>query len=104
MPDTRTIRYYTTLGLIDRPAAMRGRTALYGHRHLMQLVAIKRLQAEGHALADVQVRLTGASDAALRAIAGDVRAATPGAAATVDGRSRHRPRERTCADSAARPH
>ena len=24
VPDARTIRYYTTLGLIDRPAAMRG--------------------------------------------------------------------------------
>ena len=28
VPDLRTIRYYTTLGLIDRPAEMRGRTAL----------------------------------------------------------------------------
>ena len=45
VPDRRTIRYYTTLGLIDRPARMRGRTALYGRRHLLQLVAIKRLQA-----------------------------------------------------------
>ena len=47
VPDLRTIRYYTTLGLLDRPAAMRGRTALYGPRHLLQLVAIKRLQARG---------------------------------------------------------
>src|SRR5262245_45243958 len=47
VPDRRTIRYYTTLGLIDRPAEMRGRTALYGRRHLLQLVAIKRLQARG---------------------------------------------------------
>ena len=45
VPDRRTIRYYTTLGLIDRPA-LRGRTALYGRRHLLQLVAIKRLQAQ----------------------------------------------------------
>jgi hypothetical protein len=39
VPDTRAIRYYTTLGIFDRPAAMRGRTALYGPRHLFQLVA-----------------------------------------------------------------
>jgi hypothetical protein len=51
VPDGRTIRYYTTLGLIDRPAAMRGRTALYGVRHLLQLTAIKRLQARGLSLA-----------------------------------------------------
>ena len=33
VPDARSIRYYTTLGLIDRPGEMRGRTALYGKRH-----------------------------------------------------------------------
>jgi DNA-binding transcriptional MerR regulator len=65
VPDRRTIRYYTTLGLIDRPAEMRGRTALYGRRHLVQLVAIKRLQARGHSLAEVQQQLLGLSDAAL---------------------------------------
>jgi len=47
VPDMRTIRYYTTRGLLDPPAQMRGRTALYGKRHLLQLVAIKRLQAKG---------------------------------------------------------
>src|SRR5947209_20571637 len=65
VPDARTIRYYTTLGLIDRPVAMRGRTALYGRRHLMQLVAIKRLQARGTSLAEVQERLVGIGNAAL---------------------------------------
>jgi DNA-binding transcriptional MerR regulator len=70
VPDLRTIRYYTTLGLLDRPAAMRGRTALYRTRHLLQLVAIKRLQARGLTLADVQERVVGLSDASLRRIAG----------------------------------
>jgi DNA-binding transcriptional MerR regulator len=69
VPDIRTIRYYTTLGLIDRPAQMRGRTALYGERHLLQLVAIKRLQAKGLSLTEVQSRLTGQTDAALRRLA-----------------------------------
>lgn len=69
LPDVRVIRYYTTLGLVDRPGAMRGRTALYGERHLWQLVAIKRLQAEGHTLASIQHRLAGASDVRLRHIA-----------------------------------
>src|SRR5437588_12315408 len=69
VPDRRTIRYYTTLGLIDRPAAMRGRTALYGVRHVMQLAAVKRLQAEGLSLAEVQARLVGLTDAALRELA-----------------------------------
>src|SRR5436190_12069671 len=69
VPDRRTIRYYTTLGLIDRPAEMRGRTALYGRRHLLQLVAIKRLQARGDSLAQLQKRLLGCTNAQLEAIA-----------------------------------
>src|ERR1051326_3277724 len=69
VPDTRSIRYYTTLGLVDRPAAMRGRTALYGERHLWQLVAIKRLQADGRSLAAVQQELYGATDSTLSRIA-----------------------------------
>jgi hypothetical protein len=71
VPDLRTIRYYTTLGLIDRPAAMRGRTALYGPRHLLQLVAIKRLQARGLSLAQVQEQLLAASDVMLGRLANE---------------------------------
>jgi hypothetical protein len=69
VPDRRAIRWYATIGLIDRPAGMRGRTALYGARHLLQLVAIKRRQAAGRSLAEIQAELTGATDATLREIA-----------------------------------
>jgi DNA-binding transcriptional MerR regulator len=69
VPDPRTIRYYTTLGLIDRPASMRGRTALYGRRHLLQLVAIKRLQARGQTIAELQQRLVGLTEPELAQIA-----------------------------------
>src|SRR3954469_9423184 len=69
IPDLRTARYYTTLGLIDRPVAMRGRTALYGRRHLLQLVAIKRLQAKGQTLAELQQQILGLTDAELAGIA-----------------------------------
>jgi DNA-binding transcriptional MerR regulator len=62
VPDERTIRWYTTIGLVDRPSGMRGRTALYGRRHMLQLVAIKRLQAQGLSLAGIQARLFGATD------------------------------------------
>jgi DNA-binding transcriptional MerR regulator len=70
LPDGRVIRWYTTIGLVDRPAGMRGRTALYGRRHLLQLVAVKRRQAEGLALAEIQAELAGATDATLHRIAG----------------------------------
>lgn len=69
IPSRRTIRYYTTLGILDRPAAMRGRTAFYDRRHLHQLVAIKRLQERGLSLVAVQERLAGLPDQKLRALA-----------------------------------
>jgi MerR HTH family regulatory protein len=69
LPDRRAIRWYTTIGLVDRPAGHRGRTALYGPRHLLQLVAVKRLQANGESLTRIQATLTGATDAVLRRIA-----------------------------------
>lgn len=61
LPDVRTIRYYTTLGLLDRPASFQGRTAYYGRKHLLQLVAIKRLQAKGFTLSQIQSQLMGIS-------------------------------------------
>lgn len=69
VPDQRAIRYYTTLGLVDRPVARRGSTALYGRRHLLQLVAIKKLQSRGLALARVQAELAGATQQQLERIA-----------------------------------
>lgn len=70
VPDERTIRYYTTLGIVDRPVEFRARTAYYGPRHLLQLVAIKRLQARGWSLLEVQKALAGADEVKLMALAG----------------------------------
>src|SRR5438132_6429745 len=70
VPDRRTLRYYTTLGLLDRPAEMRGRTAYYGSKHLWQLLAIKRLQARGQTLVQIQQALLGLNDEDLRRLAG----------------------------------
>src|SRR5207237_7854518 len=66
-PDARTVRYYTTLGLLDRPR-IEGRQARYGERHLLQLLAIKALQAFDLPLAEIQQRLYGRSDAELKAL------------------------------------
>ncbi len=66
VPDGRALRWYATIGLLDRPTGYRGRTALYGPRHLLQAVAVKRRQAEGMTLAQIQAELAGATDATLR--------------------------------------
>ena len=63
-PDARMVRYYGTLGLVDRPVIVE-REARYGRRHLLQLVAVKALQARGLPLADVQARLYGCSNSEL---------------------------------------
>ncbi len=70
VPDDRTIRYYATIGLVDRPAAMRGRTALYGRKHVAQIVAIKRLQTTGKSLAEIQALWPTLDDATLSRMSG----------------------------------
>ncbi|MFF4411686.1 MerR family transcriptional regulator [Streptosporangium sp. NPDC001559] len=69
VPNERLIRWYATIGLLDPPASRRGRVALYGRRHLLQLVAVKRRQAEGLTIAEIQAELAGASDQTLEAVA-----------------------------------
>jgi DNA-binding transcriptional MerR regulator len=64
-PDARTVRYYTTLGLLDRPQ-IENRQARYGERHLLQLLAIKALQSLELPLAQIQQTLYARSDAELR--------------------------------------
>jgi DNA-binding transcriptional MerR regulator len=70
LPDARTIRWYQTLGVVDRPTVFRGRTALYARRHVLQLAAIKKLQAAGIPLSDIQRGLAGRTDAELARAAG----------------------------------
>ncbi|CAM2766972.1 hypothetical protein H7J50_23095 [Mycobacterium intermedium] len=85
LPDRRAVRWYTTTGLVDRPA-MQGRTALYGPRQLLQVIAVKRRQAEGRSLAEIQAELAGATDETLRRVAAvpdEVLAAPSEAAASV---------------------
>jgi DNA-binding transcriptional MerR regulator len=69
VPNERLVRWYVTVGLVDPPLSRRGRTARYGRRHLLQLVAVKRRQAEGRSLAEIQAELAGATDETLAAIA-----------------------------------
>jgi DNA-binding transcriptional MerR regulator len=70
IPDDRTVRYYATIGLLDRPSAMRGRTALYGPKHVAQVVAIKRLQAMGRSLSEIQALWPTLDDCTLARMSG----------------------------------
>ena len=65
----RTIRYYTTIGLLDRPMGWHGVQGLYGRRHLLQLLAIKRLQSEGTSTRRLRAELAGVRDTTLERFA-----------------------------------
>jgi DNA-binding transcriptional MerR regulator len=57
--DARGVRYYQAIGVLDRPVRYDGRRAVYGYRHLLQLLSAKRLQQEGHPLQLIQRALAG---------------------------------------------
>lgn len=59
--DTRTVRFYQTLGLIPKPD-YEGRRALYSTTHLLRLIAAKQLQSEGYSLAQIQGTLPSRPD------------------------------------------
>jgi len=67
-PSVRTVRYYATLGILDRPLGYRAGSARYGRRHLLQYLAVKALQAEHMALPEIQRRLYGLSDSDLERV------------------------------------
>jgi DNA-binding transcriptional MerR regulator len=67
LPDARTIRYYTTLGLLDRPF-IDGRQARYSQRHVLQLLAVKALQSMQFPLARVQEKLYGLTESELKSL------------------------------------
>lgn len=45
-PDARTVRFYITRGLMDKPNRYNGQRAIYGSKHLLQLITIKYFQSE----------------------------------------------------------
>jgi DNA-binding transcriptional MerR regulator len=63
----RTLHYYRSAGLLDAPESGAGRG--YGRRHLLQLKAIRILQAQGLPLSRIQQLLFGRSDKELEQIA-----------------------------------
>lgn len=77
VPDDRTIRYYQTLGLLDRPLRYDGRVARYGYKHVLQVLAIKLLQSQGYSLAQIQAALPTATLPELEALLGPAMGAPP---------------------------
>jgi len=53
----RAIRFYVASGLLDHPDGA-GTAATYHYKHLLQLLAIKTRQREGHTLSKIRKELT----------------------------------------------
>ncbi|TVP68121.1 MAG: MerR family transcriptional regulator [Leptolyngbya sp. LCM1.Bin17] len=63
----RLVRYYTTQGWLDKPLRQ-GREARYTYRHLLQLLVLRRLLAEGYSASSIGSLIGGQGDAALEDI------------------------------------
>ena len=68
--------YYRSVGLLDAPESGAGRG--YGRRHLLQLKAIRILQAQGLPLSRIQQLLFGRSDEELEQIVESLGRIDPG--------------------------
>lgn len=63
----RLVRHYTTQGLLDKPLKQ-GREARYIYRHLLQLLVLRRLLAEGYSVSSMHQLIGGQPNDALEKI------------------------------------
>src|SRR4051794_28350389 len=65
--NARLVRHLTTIGVLSE-ALREGREARYNERHLLQLLAARRLMSEGHGTSTIRQLLADADEAALQAL------------------------------------
>jgi DNA-binding transcriptional MerR regulator len=70
VPDERTIRYYLAEGLIRSPEEKQGTASVFGYMNLLQLVAIKKLQAEHLPIRKIRELVAGKSEQELESLLG----------------------------------
>lgn len=70
VPDERTIRYYLSEGLISPAEEKQGTASVYGYLHLLQLLAVKKLQAEHLPIRKIRELVGGRSERELERLVG----------------------------------
>lgn len=70
VPDERTIRYYMTEGLIQTPESRQGTASVFEYRHLLQLLTVKKLQAEHLPIRKIRELVAGKSEEELEILLG----------------------------------
>jgi len=68
VPTVRTIRHYISKGLVDKPLRYEGPVALYGYRHLLQIVVVKHLQANHFQIKKIREIINNLSDEELEGL------------------------------------
>ncbi len=61
-PDERTIRYYMSAGLVDKPVKRRAGSSVFTYRHLLQVLSIKYLQSDYYPLPKIRGLLSAADE------------------------------------------
>ena len=76
MPTERTIRYYLSHRLLDRPLGRKGTSSTFGYRHLLQVLAIKYLQSQYLPLKKIESVMEGLSNRELEQLLPEGQAGT----------------------------
>lgn len=70
VPDERTIRYYLTEGLLSPAEEKQGTASVFGYAHLLQLLVVKKLQAEHLPIRKIRELVQGRSERELERLLG----------------------------------
>jgi DNA-binding transcriptional MerR regulator len=70
VPDERTIRYYLAEGLIQTPDEKQGTASVFCYLHLLQLLTVKKLQAEHLPIRKIRELVAGKSEQELETLLG----------------------------------
>src|ERR1051325_6258449 len=62
VPDERAIRYYMAEGLIQTPGERQGTASVFGYLNLLQLLTVKKLQAEHLPIRKIRELVAGKSE------------------------------------------
>lgn len=81
LPDERTVRYYLAEGLIPAAEEKQGTASVFGFRHLLQLLVVKKLQAEGLPIRAIRELVTGKTERQLERLLGVEQGQASGSAA-----------------------
>lgn len=70
VPDERTIRYYMAEGLVQTPEEKQGTASVFGYLNLLQLLTVKKLQAEHLPIRKIRELVAGKNELELEMMLG----------------------------------